>query len=104
MKHNHYAQMYFEKQSTKIFIYCEYSDKLQIFLMQRNYLSMKTFFFQDTVHSQDNGDHAFDMNAEHEPIPEADNDNDDMPDMVGDFPDNDYAGSVVYTFDKHTVL
>lgn len=48
------------------------------------------------MHSQDNEDHAFDMNAEHEPIPEADNDNDDMPDMVGDFPDNDYAGIIVF--------
>ena len=43
--------------------------------------------------SQDNEDHAFDMNAEHEPIPEADND--DMPDMAGDFPDNDFAGITI---------
>lgn len=63
--------------------------------------SFSTFTFMNwdenaedtTMHSQDNEDHAFDMNAEHEPIPEADNDNDDMPDMVGDFPDNDYAES-----------
>ena len=57
------------------------------------------------MHSQDNEDHAFDMNAEHEPIPEADNDNDDMPDMVGDFPDNDYAGIIVFyiTFPMQSV-
>lgn len=63
--------------------------------------SFSTFTFMNwdenaedsTMHSQDNEDHAFDMNAEHEPIPEVDNDNDDMPDMVGDFPDNDYAES-----------
>ena len=46
-----------------------------------------------SVASQDNEDHAFDINAEPEPIPEADHENEDMPDMAGDFPDNDYAGT-----------
>ncbi|XP_052101083.1 condensin complex subunit 2-like [Mytilus californianus] len=71
--------------------------------------SFSSFTFMDwdenaedtTVHSQDNGDHAFDMNAEHEPIPEADNDNDDMPDMAGDFPDNDYAESDTSVHDEN---